>query len=111
MDEMKNIKELVVFAANLVNDTQEALADDGKITAKDALKYKESGVSLIAAVKDFGQVKKEWESRTDEAMADVVSAAAAIFDLPNDAVEDWVEDVVEWAFQTADLVDRGIALF
>lgn len=108
---MKNIKDLVVFAATLVMDVKEARDDDGKITLKDALKFKESGVALVAAVKDFDQITEEWDARTPEGTAEVVSAAAAILDLPNDVVEDWVEDVVQWAFTTGDLVDRGIDLF
>jgi len=100
MDKLKETKELVKFIISLVNQSSKALQDK-EITAKDAVLLFEPLRLAGAAIKDINLVLPELLGM-DETMANELSEfIKSELDLPNDRVEEFVEDIISLSISFA----------
>ena len=100
MDKLKETKELVKFIISLVNQSSKALQDK-EVTAKDAVLLFEPLRLAGAAIKDINLVLPELLGM-DETMANELSEfIKSELDLPNDRVEEFVEDIISLSISFA----------
>lgn len=100
MDKLKETKELVKFIISLVNQSSKAIQDK-EVTAKDAVLLFEPLRLAGAAIKDINLVLPELLGM-DETMANELSEfIKSELDLPNDRVEEFVEDIISLSISFA----------
>lgn len=100
METLKETKELVKFIISLVNQSSKALQDK-EITAKDAVLLFEPLRLAGAAIKDINLVLPELLGM-DETLANELSAfIKSELELPNDRVEEFVEDIISLSISFA----------
>ena len=100
MDKLKETKELVKFIISLFNQSSKALQDK-EVTAKDAVLLFEPLRLAGAAIKDINLVLPELLGM-DETMANELSEfIKSELDLPNDRVEEFVEDIISLSISFA----------
>jgi len=105
MDKLKETKELVKFIISLVNQSSKALQDK-EITAKDAVLLFEPLRLAGAAIKDINLVLPELLGM-DETMANELSEfIKSELDLPNDRVEEFVQDIISLSISFAVTINQ-----
>lgn len=100
MDKLKETKELVKFIISLVNQSSKALQDK-EVTAKDAVLLFEPLRLAGAAIKDINLVLPELLGMDEESSAELSEFIKAELDLPNDRVEEFVEDIISLSISFA----------
>lgn len=100
MDKLKETKELVKFIISLVNQSSKALQDK-EVTAKDAVLLFEPLRLAGAAIKDINLVLPELLGMDETSSAELSEFIKAELDLPNDRVEEFVEDIISLSISFA----------
>lgn len=100
MDKLKETKELVKFIISLVNQSSKALQDK-EVTAKDAILLFEPLRLAGAAIKDINLVLPELLGMDEASSAELSEFIKAELDLPNDRVEEFVEDIISLSISFA----------
>lgn len=100
MDKLKETKELVKFIISLVNQSSKALQDK-EVTAKDAILLFEPLRLAGAAIKDINLVLPELLGMDEASSVELSEFIKAELDLPNDRVEEFVEDIISLSISFA----------
>lgn len=99
---MKNLKSLVGYVAQTAGVLETALSDG--FQTRDLLPIGLQLAQLPDVQKVWPLAKEEWESRTDEQVADLVNHFAENFDISSDNLERKIEKIFGLAAAAADLV-------
>jgi hypothetical protein len=91
---MKETTDLVMAVISLANGVGQAVADDGKIDVTDTVYLIEFMGSLPAAASGAEKIPGEIENMTDEQRTDLIALVKAKFDIPQDNVEEVLEDAL-----------------
>lgn len=90
----KELRELLAFGFDTFEAFQTSLADDGRITRKDLPNFFTPGLSVTAAFDKLGNPVKRWNGLSKTEKFDLITFAASRFDLPDDQLEDLIEDTL-----------------
>lgn len=100
-----NLKKLLKFGFGTTEQIAEALKD-GKFTWPEAFGFVDEISEIPGVVKAIPDVMKELSELSEEETTELHEFAKSEFDIPNDAVEEFVEDGLIWAIKTIALVKR-----
>lgn len=96
----KETYELLSFLLSLEAAFEQAKADDGKVTVKDAPLLLAPGMKLIPALDGVSKAVKEIESMADDARAELEAKLKSEFDIADDKLEMKIEAGVDWILST-----------
>ena len=107
---MKETEEILIAFCDIVSAIKKS-KEDGKITITDWPNFVPTLKPITKAIAGANEIKREWETRTEEEMQEIVDLIREKFDIDNDILEAWIEDAAELILNIADLIDRGIKIF
>ena len=108
---LKETTELVMCGIGFMNAAGKAKADDGKYTVGDLTYFLVPMGQIPSALDGADKISDELKARTAEDTNALLTEAKQRFDLPDDEIEEFVEDAVAWALATARLGQRGVVLW
>jgi len=96
----KETIEFLDFAFDVADAVQASLADDGKITLKDAPKFLNSIWKMPAAIGGMQDIPKELADLEPAERAEILAFAKRRFSLPDEELEVLIEQTLEsgWGF-------------
>lgn len=96
----KETYELLSLLLSLEAAFEQAKADDGKVTYKDAALLLAPGMKMVPALEGVSNSIKEIEGMSEEAGHELSQKLKAEFDIANDKLEAKIEAGVEWILAT-----------
>lgn len=103
-----NLKKIVKFACGFTKQAATALADGFQWT--DVFGFVDEMAEVPGVVKSLPAVKQELADLTPAERAELHAYLVEEFDIPNDQVEAFIEDAVEFALSAISLVEKFKAL-
>lgn len=106
---VENLKKLIKFGCGFTKQVSVAL-EDGKFQWNEAFGFIDEVMEIPNVVKSFAEVKKELSELSETEIESLHAYLVEEFDLPNDAVEAFVENSVLFAISALALVEQWKAL-
>ena len=103
----KEFLDIMLAGYELQQAVKKAYAD-GEVNIMDVQYLPAVAGALYQSVKGFDQVVEGWKNLTEEDKEYFAEKMRELLDLPDDVLEQWIEDLFEWAVHTVLLVKRGI---
>jgi len=103
---MKELKEFLGFFIGMLNWAGNSLAD-GKIDWTEKLGLGSKLVDAVKALKGINKIKEEWLSLTSADLEDLHDWINEEFDIPQEMVEEFLEDFVELIFRIIPMYSKG----
>lgn len=96
----KETIEFLDFAFDTADAVRASLADDGKITLKDAPKFFGAVWKMPAAIGNMQEIPKELAGLTDDERVEIMNFVRRRFNLPDNELEVLIEATLEagWIF-------------
>lgn len=100
-----NLKKLITVGLEVPSVIAD-ITKDGKVTFFELFNILPVATELIAVAKSYKEIVDEFADLDDAEREELHAYFADKFDIPNDKVEDYVEDALEVAFNLISLVAR-----
>lgn len=101
----ENLKKLITVGLEVPSVIAE-ITKDGKVTFFELFNILPIATELISVVKSYKQIADEFADLDDTEREELHTYFAEKFDIPNDKVEEFVEDALGVAFSLISLVAR-----
>jgi hypothetical protein len=92
---MKNTEKALEVLLDTGMKVVNALEDDGKIDFGESIGIAMKGINLIGVFKTLPEIREELKTITPEKVANLVEIFKTKFDLPNDELEQKIEQGIE----------------
>jgi hypothetical protein len=102
---VENLKKLITVGLEVPKVIADITAD-GKVTFIELFNVLPIATDLIGVVKSYKEIAAEFADLDDTEREELHTFFADKFDIPNDAIEAYVEDALQVAFNLISLVAR-----
>lgn len=105
MPGIQESKELIAFTLKLGNGLGASL-EDGKLSFTDAPKFMDAMMAAPAAFQGISEVPAEMKDLDEAEKAELIAYAKTEFDIPQDKVEELVEEGLSLAIAIYNFVEK-----
>ena len=95
---MKELTEIVDFGISLGNALGKSF-ENGKLDVGDTVHLWGVATTVAPAIKDSDEAWEEFKNRTPEQTADLIAHVKEKFDIPQDDIEEAIEDGIDVSFR------------
>lgn len=99
---IENLKKLIQAGLAIPKQIAESSADGWQFT--DAFSFIDEGMAVVAVARSIKDIMAELKDLSEEERNELNSYFSALFDIPNDKVEKYIEDALLWGTITVRLV-------